>query len=446
MTTDRTQPHDEQAERITLGCMMTTPGHADAAIDIIQSSADFHSPNHSAIYAAIVAALAANEPTDPTVVYSYLQRSGDATIISKSRDCAVYLAELCESVPITAGVGWYARRVVELATRRRIIAAGLRIVQRASNFEVDIDSIVNDAQCSIHLATTGRDPGSAVRLGDVIDQYVDDLFGGQRPQGCVSTGLTDLDAILGGHHPGQLIVVGARPGVGKTVLTMDFIRAAASVANKNGVPSMIFTLEMSKEEIIGRIVSAECRVDLTRITNRTCDDHDRRKVEARIERLRQTPIIIDDTPNMTLAGIRSASRRAVQKQGVGLIAVDYLQLMTGAKRSESRQQDVADISRGLKLLARELEIPVIACSQLNRSSESRSDKRPAMSDLRESGAVEQDADVVLLLHREDYHDKESPRAGEVDIIVAKNRFGPMDTVTCSAQLHNARIVDMAMPS
>ena len=445
MTDDTTpdsarQPNDQQAERIVLGCMMLDRDAADAAVDLIHSSADFYQPIHSAIYAAITVAWAANEPTDPTVIAAHLARTGD---LGKLPGGAVYLAEIIESVPVSMNVGWYAHRIAECATRRRLIAAGLRIVQQASHPGTDITDLADQAQQSIHLATTGRDPIAAVMLGDIIDQWADDLFSGRRPEGCVSTGLTDLDRLVGGHHPGQLIIVGARPGVGKTVLTMDFIRAAARCAHRQGIPSMIFTLEMSREEIVGRIVSAECGINLTAITNRTCTGSDRQRFDDQIARLRETPIIIDDTPNMTLASVRSAARRAVQQHRVGLIAVDYLQLMSGVGRSESRQQDVADISRGLKLLAKELRIPVIACSQLNRSSEARSDKRPALSDLRDSGAVEQDADVVLLLHRDDYHDKESPRAGEIDIIVAKNRFGPQDTITCIAQLDRARIVSVA---
>ena len=281
-------------------------------------------------------------------------------------------------------------------------------------------------------------------LGDVIDEVIEDVISGKRPQGCVSTGIIDLDRLTGGLHPGRVTVVAGRPGMGKTILGIDFARAAAVSAHHDAIPSIIFTLEMTYQEIVHRILSAESGAAFHNITNRTLNADDCRRIEHVRSRLRRTPILIDDTPNMTISAIRTAARKAVQHHSVGLVVVDYMQLMSSPKRSEGRQQEISDISRGLKLMAKELRVPVIACSQLNRTSEGRADKRPALSDLRESGSIEQDADVVILLHRDDYYDKESSRTGEIDLIIAKNRFGPQDTVTCAAQLHKARIVDMAV--
>jgi len=223
--------------------------------------------------------------------------------------------------------------------------------------------------------------------------------------------------------------------------SMDFARNAAIRANQ---ASAIFSLEMSKVEIVMRLLSAEARVPLHVLRSGQLSDDDWTKLARCMGEISEAPLFVDDTPSMNLMEIRAKARRLKQKHDLKLIVVDYLQLMTSPKRTESRQQEVADLSRGLKLLAKEVECPVIAVSQLNRGPEQRTDKRPQLSDLRESGSIEQDADVVLLLHRDDYYDKESPRAGEADFIVAKHRNGPTDTVTVAAQLHLSRFVDMAI--
>jgi replicative DNA helicase len=222
---------------------------------------------------------------------------------------------------------------------------------------------------------------------------------------------------------------------------MDFTRAASV---KHNMASAIFSLEMSKVEIVMRLLSAEARVPLHVLRSGQLSDDDWTKLARRMGEISEAPLFVDDTPSMNLMEIRAKARRLKQRHDLKLIIVDYLQLMTSPKRTESRQQEVADLSRGLKLLAKEVECPVVAVSQLNRGPEQRTDKRPQLSDLRESGSIEQDADVVILLHRDDYYDKESPRAGEADFIVAKHRNGPTDTITVAAQLHLSRFVDMAI--
>ena len=439
---DQYHPHDLGAERIVLGAMMLTAEVVGEVCEIL-TTADYYQPVHARIHAAILGLAADGNPTDPTAVLATMDQAGDLPKLAQVGG-PTYLVSLVQAVPVALQGAWYARQVADHATRRRIIAAGMRVVSRAILPGMGIADLVDQAQATIHAATTSHvgGTGNMVELADIVDDVIDDLMSGEPPAGLVSTGLGDLDMVLGGFHPGQLIVIGARPGMGKTVAALDFVRRTAEGAHNNGIPSLIFTLEMSQREIVGRIIAATCEVGLTGITNRRLSPEDRRKIEAKREQLRRTPIIIDDTPNMTVGQIRSTARRAAQRRSVGLIAVDYLQLMTATTNSGQRHQDVAEMSRGLKLLAKELNIPVIACSQLNRSSESRSDRRPQLADLRESGSIEQDADVVLLLHRDDYHDKESGRSGEIDIIVAKNRFGPQETVTCAAQLDKARIVSM----
>ncbi|HEY6114675.1 MAG TPA: replicative DNA helicase, partial [Candidatus Dormibacteraeota bacterium] len=257
----------------------------------------------------------------------------------------------------------------------------------------------------------------------------------------VPTGFIDMDRLLTGLQPGQVVIVAGRPGLGKSTVAMDVVRNAAIRA---GMPSAFFSLEMSKVEMTMRLLSAEARVPLHNLRSGQLTDDDWTKLARRIGEITEAPIFMDDTPNMGLAEIRSKARQLKKRHNLRLLVVDYLQLMSSPKKTESRQQEVSEISRGLKLLAKEIECPIIAVSQLNRGPEQRTNKTPQLSDLRESGSIEQDADIVVLLHRDDYYDKESARAGEADFIVAKNRNGATDTVTVAAQLHLSRFVDMAV--
>jgi replicative DNA helicase len=256
----------------------------------------------------------------------------------------------------------------------------------------------------------------------------------------VPTGFTDLDGLTNGLHPGQLVVVAARPGLGKSTLALDFARAASI---KSGLTSVIFSLEMTRNEITMRLLSAEARVGLHHMRTGSLGDDDWTKLARKMSEVASAPLFIDDSPNMTMMEIRAKCRRLKQRHDLKLVVVDYLQLMSSGKRVESRQQEVAEFSRALKLLAKELEVPVVALSQLNRGPEQRTDKKPMLSDLRESGSIEQDSDMVILLHREDAYERESPRAGEADFIVAKHRNGPTATITVAFQGHYSRFVDMA---
>tara|TARA_B100000989_G_scaffold267284_1_gene221261 strand:- start:269 stop:997 length:729 start_codon:yes stop_codon:yes gene_type:complete len=237
-----------------------------------------------------------------------------------------------------------------------------------------------------------------------------------------------------------MIIIAARPAMGKSTLALDFARAAAI---KNNMPTIFFSLEMGRSEIAMRLMSAEGAVPLQNMRKGTLDSRDWTTIAATRGRINEAPLYIDDSPNMTLVEIRAKCRRLKQRAGLKMVVIDYLQLMTSGKRVESRQQEVSEFSRALKLLAKELGVPVIALSQLNRGPEQRADKKPALSDLRESGSIEQDADMVVLLHREAAYEKDSPRAGEADLIVAKHRNGPTDTITVAFQGHYSRFADMA---
>jgi replicative DNA helicase len=281
------------------------------------------------------------------------------------------------------------------------------------------------------------------RLEDVLQPTMDELDAiasrGGTARG-VPTGIRDLDELTNGLQAGQMVVIAARPGVGKSTLGLDIARSATV---KHHLATCIFSLEMSKHEITMRLLSAEAKVPLHHMRAGTLSDEDWSKLARRMGEIADAPLYIDDSPNMTMMEIRAKARRLKQRNDLKLVVIDYLQLMTSGKRVESRQQEVSEFSRALKLLAKELEVPVIAMSQLNRGSEQRQDKKPMLSDLRESGSIEQDADMVMMIHREDMYEKESPRAGEADIMLVKHRNGPTANVTVAFQGHYSRFVDMA---
>jgi replicative DNA helicase len=256
----------------------------------------------------------------------------------------------------------------------------------------------------------------------------------------VPTGFVDLDTLTNGLHPGQMVVIAARPAIGKSTLALDLARAAAI---KHRLATVMFSLEMSRNEITMRLLSAEARVPLQAMRTGQLGEDDWTRLARRMSEVVDAPLFIDDSPNMSMMEIRAKCRRLKQRHDLRMVIVDYLQLMTSPRRVENRQQEVSEMSRSLKLLAKEVDVPVVAISQLNRGPEQRNDKRPLLSDLRESGSIEQDSDVVILLHREDAYERESPRAGEADMIIAKHRNGPTTTVTVAFQGHYSRFVDMA---
>jgi replicative DNA helicase len=305
-----------------------------------------------------------------------------------------------------------------------------------------VDSVVDRAQAEIYEVTERRTSEDYVSLEALLEGALDDMArieeSGGRAAG-IPTGFAHLDEITHGLHPGQMVVVAGRPGSGKSTLAMDFARSAAI---RNSRSTVIFSLEMSKQDIMMRLFSAEARVKLNDIRGGRLNDEDWRRIALKASELAEAPLFIDDSPNLTMMEIRAKARRLRQRHDLKLIVIDYLQLMTSGKRVESRQQEVSEFSRAMKLLAKELEVPVVALSQLNRGPETRTDKRPMLSDLRESGSIEQDADVVLLVHREDMYERESPRAGEADIIIAKHRNGPTGLATVAFQGHLSRFVDM----
>jgi replicative DNA helicase len=435
---ERMPPHDVAAEQCVLGGMLLSKDAISDVIEVIRPT-DHYRPAHQLVHEAILDLYARGDPADPITVANELTRRGELARIGG----APYLHTLIASVPTAANAGYYARIVRERAILRRLVEAGTRIVQFGYAADSDADDMVDRAQAEVYAVTDRRIAEDYHPLSEIMPQALEEIEAiGAHGGGIngVPTGFADLDALTNGLHPGQMVVVAARPAVGKSALALDFARSATI---KHGLATVVFSLEMGRNEITMRLLSAEARVPMHIMRTGQMGDDDWGRLAKRMSEVADAPLFIDDSPNMSLMEIRAKCRRLKQRHDLKLVIIDYLQLMSSPKRTESRQQEVSEMSRSLKLLAKELEVPVVALSQLNRGPEQRQDKKPMLSDLRESGSIEQDADVVILLHREDAYERESPRAGEADLIVAKHRNGPTATVTVAFQGHYSRFVDMA---
>ena len=419
---DRVPPHDDEAEMAVLGGMLLSKdaiGEVSQMIDVT----DFYQPKHQTIYEAIIDLFSNSQNVDVVIVANQLMKDGNLDKVGG----ADYLHTLVAFVPTAANATYYAEIVHQRAILRNVIAAGTKIAQLGYSAEgSQAEDVVNLAQAEVYEMSTGRVKQDYEAIGPVVHdalEQLDKLQNGDLKTG-VPTGFRDIDDVTQGLQPGQMIVVAGRPAMGKSTLGVDFARSAAL---HHGLTTIIFSLEMSKNELAQRIISAESNIPLAAM--RRADDitPERWAILNELQgKLQNAPLFIDDSPNMSLMEIRAKCRRLKQTNDLKLVVIDYLQLMTSGKAVESRQQEVSDFSRALKLLAKELEVPVVALSQLNRGPEMRQDKKPQLSDLRESGSIEQDADVVFLVHRPDAYDKED-RPGEADIIMAKHRNGPTET-------------------
>ena len=418
---DRVPPHDDEAEMAVLGGMLLSKdaiGEVSQMIDVT----DFYQPKHQTIYEAIIDLFSNSQNVDVVIVANQLMKDGNLDKVGG----ADYLHTLVAFVPTAANATYYAEIVHQRAILRNVIAAGTKIAQLGYSAEgSQAEDVVNLAQAEVYEMSTGRVKQDYEAIGPVVHdalEQLDKLQNGDLKTG-VPTGFRDIDDVTQGLQPGQMVVVAGRPAMGKSTLGIDFARAAALHHN---MTSIVFSLEMSKVELAQRIIS-ETNIPLAAM--RRADDitADRWNTLNNFwNKLQNAPLFIDDSPNMSLMEIRAKCRRLKQTNDLKLVVIDYLQLMSSGKQVESRQQEVSEFSRALKLLAKELEVPVVALSQLNRGPEMRNDKKPQLSDLRESGSIEQDADVVLLVHRPDFYDKED-RPGEADIIMAKHRNGPTET-------------------
>jgi replicative DNA helicase len=578
----RQPPQDMAAEQSVLGGMLLSK---DAIADVLERlrPGDFYRPAHQSVYDAILDLYGRGEPADAVTVSAELDRRG----LLKRVGGAPYLHTLISTVPTAANAGYYAGIVAEKALLRRLVEAGTRVVQYgyAGAEGADVAEVVDRAQAEMYDVTDSRTSEDFVPLEQLLQPTMDEIDAIASQGGIargVPTGFTELDECTNGLHPGQMIVVAARPGMGKalaldtplptpsgwttmgdvrvgdelidadghptrvvaateimrgrpcfevefsdgTMIVADadhqwptqsgirttaqlrggadrlidasppagrcgrtallappvyvaWVRAVESVpvrcvqvdneahlylAGEGMIPthnstlgldflrscsikhrhaSIVFSLEMSKPEIVMRLLSAEAKIKLADMRSGRMSDDDWTRLARRMSEISEAPLYIDDSPNLTMMEIRAKSRRLAQRTDLRLIVIDYLQLMTSGKKVESRQQEVSEFSRQIKLLAKELQVPVVAMSQLNRGPEQRTDKKPMLADLRESGSIEQDSDMVILLHRPDAFERDDPRGGEADLIIAKHRAGPTKTITVAHQLHLSRFTNMA---
>ncbi|WP_147944551.1 replicative DNA helicase [Microbispora sp. CSR-4] len=435
----RTLPHNIEAEQSVLGALLIGAAHhIDEVAEILQPR-DFYRPAHQIIYGAILNLHGAGEPVDEVTVLAELDRAKE----SGRMGGGPYLHPLAAAVPTAANVGYYARLVKDCERMRTLVQVGTRIARYGYEGDPsEADAMVARAHEDL-IDRSAEGDGETTTLASTFVAMLDRLES-PTSEPLVPVPYQDVNALLGGGlRPGQLVVIAARPAVGKTTMALDVARSAAI---RHDMPVYLASKEMSNDELTQRIAAAEGRISFHALKTGelTPDGWDRlAKVMPRISEFGEN-LVLDDRAGGSIDQLRAGLRRMAQRgRPARLLVLDYIQLMEGTTRSESRQQEVAGLSRALKLLAKEFRIPVIALSQLNRQSEQRTDKRPVLSDLRDSGAIEQDSDIVILLHREDTYNKESPRAGEADVMVVKHRGGPTATITVAFQGHYSRFVDMA---
>ncbi|WP_412538132.1 replicative DNA helicase [Longispora sp. K20-0274] len=433
-TPDAVPPQDVAAEQITLGLMLLSKDAITEAVSVVGHD-DFYKPVHVTIYLAILHLWSAGEPADPITVTAALMDAGEADRCGG----APYLHTLISSCPAGASVTPYAQVVAERSVLRRLGEAGHRVVQLAApGSTMGAYDAVDLAQRVILELPGGKSGGSATALVDLLQPALDAIeSAASSGRGAISTGFIDLDRLTGGLAPGQLIVIGGRASIGKSTLAMDFLRSAVF---RQGVASLLVSREQSRLEIVERILSAEAGIPLHVLKPGYLADDDWNRLATTMGDMIDAPLFID-TDSRTIDQIRARARRLKKRAGVGLLVVDFIQFF--ARGRYDRYREMADVSRELKDLGQELDMAVVAVSQLNRGPEARIDKRPELQDLRDSGTIEDDADLVILIHRDDYYDRQSPRAGEADLVVAKQRNGPTDTITVVAQLHLCRFTDMA---
>ena len=410
-----------------------------AAVETCQPD-NFYKPAHGHIFEAVESLYGQGEPADPVTVADELRRAdlldavgGIPTLIS-----------LQANTPATTNAGRYARIVSEHALLRRLIGVAGEIAEIGYAMPDDVEAAVDRAEAMVFEVAERRVSDTMLPLRDLLSESLDRLealYGRGESITGVPTGFIDLDERLSGLQKSALYIVGARPAMGKTAFALGIAAHAAMEARH---PVLFFSLEMSHSEITQRLLCSEARVDATRVRNGRLVESDWPKISQAVGRLGEAPLFIDDNPALTIMDIRGKARRLKSKEGgLGLIIVDYLQLMSGRSKAESRQVEISEISRGLKILARELEVPVIALSQLSRNLEMRADKRPMLADLRESGSLEQDADVVMFIYRDEIYNADSADRGTAEIIVAKHRNGPTGSTNLAFLDHVTRFANMA---
>ncbi|MCC3376809.1 replicative DNA helicase [Cohnella sp. REN36] len=421
---DRVPPQNLEAEQAVLGAILLETEALITAMERVRTE-DFYSVAHQRIFEAMVDLGEDNQPLDLITLTAMLQDRGQLEEIGG----VTYLAKLANAVPTAANVDYYAQIVEEKSMLRRLIRTATQIVSSGFAADEDVSALLNDAEQRILELSNRRASSGFISIRDVlmdVFERVEFLFNHKGGVTGIPSGFPDLDKMTSGFQRNDLIIVAARPSVGKTAFALNI---AQNVAVRAGETVAIFSLEMSAAQLVQRMICAESNVDAGRMRTGFLEGDDWEKLSMAIGSLSEAQVYIDDTPGITVAELRAKCRRLKKEKGLGMILIDYLQLIQGrGKPGENRQQEVSEISRTLKQIARELEVPVIALSQLSRGVEQRQDKRPMMSDLRESGSIEQDADIVAFLYRDDYYNHDTEKKNIIEIIIAKQRNGPVGTV------------------
>lgn len=436
-------PQDTEAEKAVLGAMLLDKHAVSPAIELLQPDF-FYSKANERIFAAMLELYTRNVEIDVITIREELRRNGHLDNIGGS----AYLNDLVSSVVSSANIEAHAQIVAEKHMLRTLINTMSQNVQKCFDNREDAFGLIDEIERDIFKVSEARMKKSVVPLQQALVktmEVLERIHGSKGGVTGVPTGFTDLDAMTGGFQKSDLIIIAARPSVGKTAFALSLARNAAV---KSGVPTAVYSLEMSQQQLLIRLLAAEARVDAHALRTGTLPEEKWAHISTRIHKLAPAPIFIDDTPALSVLELRARARRLKSEHDLGLIMVDYLQLMQGPARAESREREISMISRSLKILAKELDIPVIALSQLRRSVEERNDKRPILSDLRESGALEQDADVVIFIHRpelygiESYPDGESTQ-GVAEVMISKQRNGPTGDVKLTFVKQYARFEDYA---
>ena len=437
---ERIPPHNDEAERSALGAMMLDRDKLSEILEVVKGT-DFYNENHKEIYDAIWELYKDNSPVDVLTVSEELKKR-------KALDMAggrAYIAQLTAEVPSTANAVEYAKIVAEKATVRKMIRTAEDIAGKGYDENMDASDIIDYAESSIFKIAQGSQKNDYAKIQDVLLENIKQIDDASKNQGKllgVPTGFKELDSKTNGLQKSNLIIVAARPSMGKTALVLNIAQQSAV---KFGSSVMIFSLEMSKEQLGQRLLSVQSRVEMQKLQKGELDRKDWDRVNLAIDEMANAKITIDDTPGVSIMEIKNKCRRLKAEKGLDLIIIDYLQLMNMKEKSDNRQQEISTISRNLKQLAREMDCPVIALSQLSRAPEQRPDHRPNLADLRESGAIEQDADIVMFLYRDDYYNKEnSEKPGICEVNIAKNRSGPTDTVELTWVARYTKFSDKAL--
>ena len=433
----KVMPHSEEAEQSVIGSMIMDGEAIVTAMEILVPG-DFYGRQYGILFEAVTELFADAKPVDLVTLRDKLKEKD----VPQELYSIEFLADLVRVVPTSANVCYYAQIVKDKSVLRNLIKVTEGISNECYLDKEKLDDILAGAEKNVFDIVQRRGSSDFVNIRDIVIQSLDNIEAASRNKGAVTgiaTGFYDLDYKTAGLQPSDLVLLAARPSMGKTAFVLNI---AEHIAVKNKITTAIFSLEMSKTQLVNRILSMNSRVDAQVLRTGNLEDSDWANLMESARIIGESGLIIDDTPGISITELRSKCRKFKLEQNLGLVIIDYLQLMSASGRSESMQQEISEISRSLKALAREINCPVVALSQLSRAVEKRDDKRPMLSDLRESGAIEQDADVVMFIYRDEYYNKESPEAGITEIIIAKQRNGPTGTVKLGWQAEYTKFVNL----